>query len=160
MKAGSNHIDEFDVCVTVHHWYNSINNQQDVTIIILLIISFSSTCFGRKFRPSSGALGCVFSLWYNAPPVHYTTSWKHNVMLLRMGEIIARNMLSWLKIIIKLLFLHPVGCLYYFINELCACTSNNWCIQHLIPCRLLKFRILFLQTNFKMLETNRSSDLV
>jgi hypothetical protein len=33
----------------------------------LLIIPISSTCFRRWFRPSSGALGCVYSLWYNAP---------------------------------------------------------------------------------------------
>jgi len=45
---------------------------------------------------SSGELDCVYSLWYNAPamPVHYTTSCKHSLVLLRMGEIIARNMLS------------------------------------------------------------------
>ena len=40
-----------------------------------------------------------------------------------MGEIIARNMLSSLKLLIKLLLLHPVGCLYYcnynYIEELC-----------------------------------------
>jgi len=59
----------FDVCVTVHHWYNNINSQLDGTIIVLLIISFSSTCFGRQFRPSLGALDCVYSLWYNAPTV-------------------------------------------------------------------------------------------
>jgi len=29
-------------------------------------------------------------------PVHYNTSRKHSLVLLRMGEIIARNMLSWL----------------------------------------------------------------
>jgi len=64
------------------------------------MISISST------RPSSGALDCVYSLWYNAPTmlpaghqqaassVHCTTSCKHSLALLRMGEIIARNMLS------------------------------------------------------------------
>jgi len=36
-----------DVCVTVHHWYNNINSQLDATIMILLTISISSTCFGR-----------------------------------------------------------------------------------------------------------------
>jgi len=35
-----------------------------------------------------------------ASSVHYTTSCKHSVMLLRMGEIIARNMLSWLELLI------------------------------------------------------------
>jgi len=37
--------------------------------------------------------------------------------LRKMGEIIARNMLSWLKLLIKLLLLHLVGCLYYCIDD-------------------------------------------
>jgi hypothetical protein len=37
----------FDVCVTVRHWYNNINSQLDATITVSLIISISSTCFGR-----------------------------------------------------------------------------------------------------------------
>jgi len=37
----------------------------------------------------------------------------HSLVLLRMGKIIARNMLSWLKVLIKLLLLHLFGCLYY-----------------------------------------------
>ena len=115
------------------HWYNNINSRLDATMIILLTISISSTCFGREFRPSSGALDCAYSLWYKAPtmlvtrkrwvpphpghqqtasPVHYTTSCKHSLVLLRMGEIIARNMLSWLKLT-KLSSSHLVGCLYY-----------------------------------------------
>jgi len=118
-----------------------INSQLAATIIILLIISIISTCFGRKFRPSSGALDCVYSLWYKAPkkwpavdqdevelvPPHpghqqaassvlYTTSCKHSLVLLRMGEIIARNILNWLKLLIKFL-LHLVGCLCYCIND-------------------------------------------
>ena len=52
-----------------------------------------------------------------APSVHYTTSCKHSLVLLRMGEIIVRNMLSWLKLLIKLLLLHLVGCFYYCIND-------------------------------------------
>jgi len=38
-------------------------------------------------------------------------------MFLRMGEIIAQNMLSWLKVLIKLSLLHPVCCLYYYVND-------------------------------------------
>jgi hypothetical protein len=34
-------------------------------------------------------------------PVHYTTICKHSLVLRRMGEIIARNMLSWLQLLIK-----------------------------------------------------------
>ena len=33
----------------------------------MLIIPIRSTCFGGRFRPSSRALDCVYSLWYNAP---------------------------------------------------------------------------------------------
>jgi len=33
-----------------------------------------------------------------ASSVHYTTSCKHSLVPLKMGEIIARNMLSWLKL--------------------------------------------------------------
>jgi len=52
-----------------------------------------------------------------ASSLHYTTSYKHSLVLLRMGEIIARNVLSWLKLLIKLLLLHLVGCLYYCISD-------------------------------------------
>jgi len=95
--------------------YNNINSRLDAMMIILSI-SISSTCFGQEFRPSSGALDCVYSLWYKAPTmlpagdqdeveltsswspassVLYTTSCKHSLVLLRMGEILARNMLSY-----------------------------------------------------------------
>jgi len=100
MKIASKYIENvamlklaFDVCVTVHHLYNNINSQVDATIIILLIMSIISTCFGRYFRPSSGALDCVYSLWYKASSVLYTTRCKHSLVLLRMGESTARNML-------------------------------------------------------------------
>jgi len=44
-------LSEFDVCVTGHHWYNNVNSQLDATIIILLIISISSTCFRAIISP-------------------------------------------------------------------------------------------------------------
>ena len=125
--------------MNVGRWYDNIHSQLDATIIILLIISISSTCFGREFRPSSRALDCVYSLWCNAPtvlpagnqddvPPHtghqpaapsvlYTTSCKHSLVLLRMDEIVARNVSSWLKLLIKLLLLHLVGCLYYWVKQ-------------------------------------------
>ena len=34
-----------------------------------------------------------------------------------MGEIVARNTLSRLKLLIKLSLLHLVDCLYYYIND-------------------------------------------
>ena len=62
-------------------------------------------------------------LWA-APSVHYIRSCKHSLVLLRMGEIIARNMLSWLKLLIKLLLLHLIGCLYYCISDARSHTSK------------------------------------
>jgi len=44
-----------------------------------------------------------------ASSIYYTSSCKHSLVLLRMGEIIARNMLSWLKLLTKLLLLHLFG---------------------------------------------------
>ena len=78
-------------------------------------MSISSTCFGRQFRPSSGALDCVYSLWYKTPTMlpagdqvtsrqRYTTSCKHSLVLLRMGEIIARNFSNCLKLLIKIYY--------------------------------------------------------
>jgi len=101
------------------------------------MISISSTCLGRSFRTFSGALFCVYSLCYEEPfdqyevepvpnhPFHqqaassvlYTTSCKHSLVHLRLGEIIARKMLSWLKSLIKLSLMHLFGCLYYFISD-------------------------------------------
>ena len=45
------------------------------------------------------------------------TSCKHSLLLFKTGKIIGRNKLSWLKLLIKLLLLHLVGCLYYCIDD-------------------------------------------
>jgi len=39
------------------------SNQQDATIQVNLLFLVSCTCFGRCFRPSSGALDCIYSIW-------------------------------------------------------------------------------------------------
>ena len=57
----------FDICLTVHHWHKLHREPTRCNNNILLIIPISSTCFGRWFRPSSGALDCIYSLWYKAP---------------------------------------------------------------------------------------------
>jgi len=44
-----------------------IDNQQDATVLISLFL-ISSTCFGRCFRPSSGACHCNYSFW-DCPPM-------------------------------------------------------------------------------------------
>jgi len=66
----------------------------------------------------------------------YTTSCKHSLVLLRMGEIIARSMLSWLKLLIKLLLLHLVGCLYYCISDARSHEhQNHGCFFGNLSCR-------------------------
>jgi len=39
------------------------SNQQDVIIQVNLLFLVSPTCFERCFRPSSGALDCIYIIW-------------------------------------------------------------------------------------------------
>ena len=56
---------------------------------LLLLITFSDTHTHRRCcQPAASS-------------VHCTTSCKHSLVLLRMGEINARNMLSWLTLLIN-----------------------------------------------------------
>ena len=48
------------------HFTSTIDNQQDATILIYLLL-IRSTCFGRCFRPSSGAYQYNYSFWYCPP---------------------------------------------------------------------------------------------
>jgi hypothetical protein len=43
--------------------YDYESNQQDAAIQVNLLFLVSSTCFGRCFRQSSGALDCIYSIW-------------------------------------------------------------------------------------------------
>ena len=42
----------------------------------------------------------------------------HSLVLLKMGEIITRNMLSWLDLLINRYLLHLFGCLYYLFHKI------------------------------------------
>jgi len=57
----------FHVCLTVHHWYNNINSLLDAKITNFIDNYNQLNMFQAIIRPSSGALDCVYSLWYNAP---------------------------------------------------------------------------------------------
>ena len=49
----------------VERWcYNYESNQQDATLQVNLLFLVSSTCFGRCFRPSPGALDCIYSFFF------------------------------------------------------------------------------------------------
>jgi len=41
------------------------NTMQRYRFIYFFLVS--STCFGRCFRPSSGARDCIYSFWYCSP---------------------------------------------------------------------------------------------
>jgi len=65
-----------------------------------------------------------------------------------MGEIIARNTLSWLKLLIKLSLLNLVGRLYYYIRDARSHKHQNlmWCshcfdceVYCLLECDVMKF---------------------
>ena len=55
----------FDICLTVHHCYNNVDNQLDATITSLLI-RISSTCFGQFFAHPQERQTVFYSMWYNA----------------------------------------------------------------------------------------------
>ena len=65
--------------------------------------------FRATISPILRSTRLCLQLWYNAPTMLPTGSimgalyhsCKHNLVLLRMGEIIARNMLSWLELLIN-----------------------------------------------------------
>jgi len=104
--VGPHCLSEFDVCVTVHHWYNNINGQLDAKITNLIHNYNQLNTFREMISPilrnarlclqlvvkCTGDAAC--SHQQTASPVHHTTRCKHGIMLLRMSEIIARNMLS------------------------------------------------------------------
>ena len=134
------------------------SQQETVFCVLRFEVSRSVIAVQREFRarfrkdaPARSPTECCSTGDAAASSVHYTTSCKHILELLRMGEIIARNMLSWLKLLIKLLLLHLVGCLYYRINDArshkhykknpsttvfrCVCKiskSNRW-LRHVCP---------------------------
>ena len=59
-----NHLKKISVEVYI---CNYESNQQDATVQVNLLFLVSSTCFGRCFRLSSGALDCIYSIWYYSP---------------------------------------------------------------------------------------------
>jgi hypothetical protein len=81
---------------------NHESNQQDATIQVILLFLVNSTCLGRCFRPSSGALDYLQYLvvfTQVATGCHLAATWvnttrycKYSRVLLMMGENIARNM--------------------------------------------------------------------
>ena len=99
----------FDICLTVHHWYKNYRQPTICKNNGLLIIPISSISFGRLFRPSSGALNCVLSLWclrFQATGRQHRgcivpQAVTHSLVLLKMGGIIARNILSSLELLIN-----------------------------------------------------------
>ena len=92
--------------MTVHHWYNNINSQIDKKITNFIDNYNQLNMFRAIISPilRNSRLCLQLVLWWNddtacrrqqvASSVYYTKSCKHSLVLLRIGEIIARNMLS------------------------------------------------------------------
>ena len=96
-------------CTTGTLFYSNINSQLDAKITNF-IVNYNQL---NMFRPIISPIlrstrmclqlavqctGDADSWWQQAAsPVHYNASCKHSLVLLRMGEIIARNMLSCLS---------------------------------------------------------------
>ena len=89
---------------------NNKDNQLDATIMVFLLIPIPSTCFGQSLCPSSGPLDCV--LQFVVYCTHDATGRQHrgciipqavthSLVLLKTGKIVARNMLSWLDLLIN-----------------------------------------------------------
>ena len=70
----------------------NITSQLDATITNFIDNYNQLSMFRAKISPILRSTRLC--LQQAASPVHYTTSCKHSLVLLRMGEIVARNMLS------------------------------------------------------------------
>ena len=49
----------------IHNWRPTRCNF--LVYLFIYLHPISSTCFGRCFRPSSGAFDCIYSFWYSPP---------------------------------------------------------------------------------------------
>ena len=79
---------------------STLGDAADVNPVIKFLPHTWNVC-GRNFI--TGYIGIMYR-WCCRPAassVHYTTSCKHTLVVLRMGEIIARKMLSWLELLIN-----------------------------------------------------------
>jgi len=56
-----------DVCVTVHHQYNDVSNQQDATTFSLIITLNQPYTFRATNSPIlRSTFDCIYSFWYSA----------------------------------------------------------------------------------------------
>ena len=99
-------------------------------------MSDSSTCFGKLFCPSSGALDCVLQLvvycahdvagrWPATSCVHYTTICNTQSSAPEDEQNNCPKPVELTGIINKPLLLHLVGCLYYFYFIIFFCDLLN-----------------------------------
>jgi len=112
-----------------NNFLNNFNQFNIFRALISPILRSTRLCLNLVAKSTDDA-----ACWWPIPhhPCHqqaassvlYTTSRKHSLMLLRMGEIIVRNMLSWLKLLIKLVFVASSG-LFILLCQWCTVTQTS-----------------------------------
>jgi len=60
---GGNEINIQNILISETNRDDYEGNQEDATLQGYLLFPVSSTCFGRCFIPSAGALDCIYSFW-------------------------------------------------------------------------------------------------
>jgi len=73
----------------IHDIIFIIDDQQDATFWLIYLYPISSTCFGQCFRPSSGALDCIYSFWYS-PPMLLLTGVTDEMELILQTQVTSR----------------------------------------------------------------------
>ena len=105
------------LCITEYAHTYVTNQQMHINKMFHVILLFIEM-FRSLLQLSSGCHTGTQTIYkQETSSLLYTTGCKHSLALPRMGEIVARNVFSWLKLLIILLLLCLVGCLYYCIID-------------------------------------------
>ena len=123
---------EFYVLLTVHPCMIFFQMKPARFTLFLSIFISTSLHVSGNYVPIIRRTYCIyetlvfFALYGVAVWSADQTSCKHSLVLLRKGEIFARNMSSWLKLSTKFLLLRLVRCLYYCISDTRSHKLQKW----------------------------------
>jgi len=112
----------------------------DGTVNVMLCVADRFRCDRINKQPTVPTQTCHQQA---TSSVHYTANCKHSLVLLRMGEIIARNMLSWLKLLIRFVIVAS-SWLFILLYHWCTVTqTSNVFLSHLRSHPLLHIMFAF-----------------